>query len=159
MAYIYNGNCYQPGLVLGSCHTSLSPPPPPSCYQPGLVLGSCHPSLSPLPHQAVISQASYLAHVTPHCHPSPTKLLSARPRTWLMSPLIVTPPPPSCYQPGLVLGSCHPSLSPVPHQAVISQASFLAHAGLLITHRCAYYMHYKCKGRIKHGYRGSPRTY
>ena len=31
--------------------------------------------------------------------------------------------------------------------------------GLPITHRCAYCTHYKSKGRIKHGYRGSPRTY
>ena len=31
--------------------------------------------------------------------------------------------------------------------------------GLPMMHRCAYCTHYKCKGRIKHAYRGSPRTH
>ena len=45
----------------------------------------------------VISQASCLAHVTPPCPPSPTKLLSTRPRAWLMLHLLSPPPPPSAW--------------------------------------------------------------
>ena len=67
------------GLLLGSGHTSLSPPPPPSCYQPGLLLGSGHTSLSPPPPPSCYQPGLLLGSSHTSSHPSPTKRLAKDP--------------------------------------------------------------------------------